>query len=320
MRATRITRKYKMRIISIFTITTLIILVSVGLISLKTYSNIKINYEKNIESIHEEAQKYAYTLIYDNQDKSKTLLENKTKNIQKMLLSSYNNNELLAKDIKNPREDSKLSVIFDDELLEDGKDDNIFVGSVDKIVWNRNYGKYSKDIKEFYTWNDVLYTRYNTKLSGEAIRAITDLKVDRYDFIIWQDSKSDIILQEMDMNVLLDELKDNDYNINKLKAYNILIPVYITEDGDIFDVKDVNVIGRTNDNCKMIMVQKNNIYEILAENGTALDTYKSQIKELESLIEKATKEEVYIVAQLLVFVVAVVIVSGNVQNRLRLKE
>ena len=64
MRATRITRKYKMRIISIFTITTLIILVSVGLISLKTYSNIKINYEKNIESIHKEAQKYAYTLIY----------------------------------------------------------------------------------------------------------------------------------------------------------------------------------------------------------------------------------------------------------------
>ena len=55
--------------------------------------------------------------------------------------------------------------------------------------------------------------------------------------------------------------------IEGLKGYEILVPAYITEDGDVFGTPDISPTGEVEENHKLIVVQRFSIYDILANTG-----------------------------------------------------
>lgn len=306
----------KKRIISVVSILLMLLVVMYGVNQFSQFIDNECNYKKNIEMVNNEAKRYLYTLIYDEQDKAKTVLENKVENIQNTIIDEYGEDkELLENDIKNPIENSKLSKIFDNELY--NYDSKIIVGTMDKILWNRLYGEYSMNIKDYYTWEDVIYSAHNNYLSKEAIDTIVQLNIQKNDFIIWQSGKSNIDLVENDIKILLDEFEKCDYDINELKGYEILIPVYITSDGDIFGVKDVDSIGRFNDNCKMILVQKLNLYDILKDQEQVIEKYKDEMLKIQYMAKVSTKDEIVRNIYLLIIVIGIVTSSGAIQNRIK---
>ena len=301
------------KIVSTLSVLIMILLIMSGVNEFSNFLNNQANFNKNIDTINEESKKYIYTLIYDAQDKNKILLENKALNLQNIILNEYSDNSLLENDIKNPTDNSKLSKIFDKEL----HNKNIIVGSMDKILWNRTYGEYSTDLKDDYTLEDVIYKTYNQELSREAIDTILKLNSQKNDFIIWKSGKSNIEISNNNIDELLNELQKYNYDINELKGYDILIPVYITEDGDILGVKDVDRIGRYNDNCKMVLVQKLNLYDILSPNKYNIKNYKDEVIRIQDMIEQLTDDEIIKNIYLLLIIIGIVISSGVIQNRIK---
>ena len=301
------------KIVSTLSVLIMILLIMSGVNEFSNFLNNQANFNKNIDTINEESKKYIYTLIYDAQDKNKILLENKALNLQNIILNEYSDNSLLENDIKNPTDNSKLSKIFDKEL----QNKNIIVGSMDKILWNRTYGEYSTDLKDDYTLEDVIYKTYNKELSKEAIDTILKLNSQKNDFIIWKSGKSNIEISNNNIDELLNELQKYNYDINELKRYEILIPVYITEDGDILGVKDVDMIGRYNDNCKMVLVQKLNLYDILSHNKYNIENYKDEVTRIQDMIEQLTDDEIIKNIYLLLIIIGIVISSGVIQNRIK---
>lgn len=301
------------KIVSTLSVLIMILLIMSGVNEFSNFLNNQANFNKNIDTINEESKKYIYTLIYDAQDKNKILLENKALNLQNIILNEYSDNSLLENDIKNPTDNSKLSKIFDKEL----HNKNIIVGSMDKILWNRTYGEYSTDLKDDYTLEDVIYKTYNKELSREAIDTILKLNSQKNDFIIWKSGKSNIEISNNNIDELLNELQKYNYDINELKGYDILIPVYITEDGDILGVKDVDMIGRYNDNCKMVLVQKLNLYDILSHNKYNVENYKDEVTRIQDMIEQLTDDEIIKNIYLLLIIIGIVISSGVIQNRIK---
>lgn len=301
------------KIVSTLSVLIMILLIMSGVNEFSNFLNNQANFNKNIDTINEESKKYIYTLIYDAQDKNKILLENKALNLQNIILNEYSDNSLLENDIKNPTDNSKLSKIFDKEL----HNKNIIVGSMNKILWNRTYGEYSTDLKDDYTLEDVIYKTYNKELSREAIDTILKLNSQKNDFIIWKSGKSNIEISNNNIDELLNELQKYNYDINELKGYDILIPVYITEDGDILGVKDVDMIGRYNDNCKMVLVQKLNLYDILSPNKYNIENYKDEVIRIQDMIEQLTDDEIIKNIYLLLIIIGIVISSGVIQNRIK---
>lgn len=301
------------KIVSTLSVLIMIILIMSGVNGFSNFLNNQANFNKNIDTINEESKKYIYTLIYDAQDKNKILLENQALNLQNIILNEYSDNTLLENDIKNPTDNSKLSKIFDKELC----NKNIIVGSMDKILWNRTYGEYSMDLKDDYTLEDVIYKTYNEELSKEAIDTILKLNSQKNDFIIWQSGKSNIEISNNNIDELLNELQKYNYDINELKGYDILIPVYITEDGDILGVKDVDRIGRYNDNCKMVLVQKLNLYDILSHNKYNIENCKDEVIRIQDMIQQLTNDEIVKNIYLLLIIIGIVISSGVIQNRIK---
>ena len=301
------------KIISTLSVLIMILLIMSGVNDFSNFLNNQANFNKNIDTINEESKKYIYTLIYNAQDKNKILLENQALNLQNIILDEYSDNTLLENDIKNPTDNSKLSKIFDKEL----HNKNIIVGSMDKILWNRTYGEYSMDLKDDCTLEDVIYKTYNEELSKEAIDTILKLNLQKNDFIIWQSGKSNIEISNNDINELLNELQKYNYDINELKGYDILIPVYITEDGDILGVKDVDRIGRYNDNCKMVLVQKLNLYDALSHNKYNIENCKDEVIRIQDMIQQLTNDEIVKNIYLLLIIIGIVISSGVIQNRIK---
>ena len=301
------------KIVSTLSVLIMILLIMSGVNEFSNFLNNQANFNKNIDTINEESKKYIYALIYDAQDKNKILLENKALNLQNIILNEYSDNSLLENDIKNPTDNSKLSKIFDKEL----HNKNIIVGSMNKILWNRTYGEYSTDLKDDYTLEDVIYKTYNQELSREAIDTILKLNSQKNDFIIWKSGKSNIEISNNNIDELLNELQKYNYDINELKGYDILIPVYITEDGDILGVKDVDMIGRYNDNCKMVLVQKLNLYDILSPNKYNIENYKDEVIRIQDMIEQLTDDEIIKNIYLLLIIIGIVISSGVIQNRIK---
>ena len=301
------------KIVSTLSVLIMIILIMSGFNEFSNFLNNQANFNKNIDTINEESKKYIYALIYDAQDKNKILLENKALNLQNIILNEYSDNSLLENDIKYPTDNSKLSKIFDKEL----HNKNIIVGSMDKILWNRTYGEYSTDLKDDYTLEDVIYKTYNKELSKEAIDTILKLNSQKNDFIIWKSGKSNIEISNNNIDELLNELQKYNYDINELKGYDILIPVYITEDGDILGVKDVDMIGRYNDNCKMVLVQKLNLYDILSHNKYDIENCKDEVTRIQDMIEQLTDDEIIKNIYLLLIIIGIVISSGVIQNRIK---
>lgn len=135
-------------------------------------------------------------------------------------------------------------------------------GFVEKSVINR-------------TWSDEISHKANRELTNNAVYMLINQNKDT---IFWPSDKnvslyadSDFVAKEPN-NYILRQLIGNN-NIYSLKNYNILIPSYITDTGDIFGVPDVDAHGLPNDNNKIIVVREINMFDIVSPYIDSLNQY-----------------------------------------------
>ena len=131
-------------------------------------------------------------------------------------------------------------------------------------------------------WEDIVNSAYNKESCSIAIDKIVHREHNPHnDIIIWQYNKPDMELDIPDGEITVDTLKDIyiKKGVKGLKSFELLIPSYITEDGDIFGQKDIS-LGIAKKNYKLIAVQRINLYDQFMELYPTIDNHNFGILDM----------------------------------------
>lgn len=298
--------------VSIVSLIIVIIIASFSYLQLNDYSDNKRRFYEIQESIRMQEYDYIRTIFKEERKIVEKAMDINVVNIQKEL-SDYYGKDLdgLDKDIKNPSTNSKLSKVFDNCLYDfyvnqNTKINKQFVLSNNKLLWGRCFS-----LKKSY--DSLSIEDLNNDLNKEAIQTI--LVNDNMDkFIFWGNNNNNSErIKEMDIKSLIDLYHDK--GLFSMKNYELLIPTYITPDGDIFGVKDVDSLGHKIDNCKMIIVQRVNIYDILESYTSELSEYQSQYKEMEIEINNNNANKKKSALLSISMILIVIFTSAYLQNK-----
>lgn len=247
------------------------------------------NFNSIKKIVNEELELYIESILLGNQEKAKLYIESHTDIINEKILEQYEGeHDTLKKDIKNPNENTKLVKILDEYLSDKFINTNTthnkpFVITLDHIIWNRSLSYNYTDSNEnsVISLDNFISNHYNQKLSKIAIESIKNMNLDKNKFIFWEalsnDNPEHKIINKMDISEIIDVY--NEEGIESLKSYDILVPAYITDEGDIFGNNDVNSNGHKNNNDKIVIVQRVNVFD-------ALMCYESEINEFKNNIDK----------------------------------
>lgn len=260
-------------------IISLIILIIVFLFSYLQFddynSNIEI-YNDIYNSTNIEESNYIKTIFSEEIKLSKKSMNIIVERIQDQLILKYGKDlKNLDEDIDNPKTNSRLTKIFDDTLANFYINENTnvnkpFVLSMNNLLWGRCLS-YDNAKSEFLIIEDLIEFQENNKLNKEAI--FTILKNDNTKYIFWQNT-GEPKLECMNVDKLIEIYSKE--GLNSMKNYELLVPVYITKDGDIFGTKDTDGLGHRIDNYKIIIIQRMNVYDILKQYSSELSYYKSE--------------------------------------------
>lgn len=155
----------------------------------------------------------------------------------------------------------------------------IFVANYDGIFCDYSHSTSSaKSIDSNNTyrhWEDIVNSAYNKESCSLAI----DMLIHREhnpnnEIIIWQYNEPDMELNVPEGKIAVDMLRDIyiKNGVKGLKSFELLIPSYITEDGDIFGQKDIS-LGIEKKNYKLIAVQRINLYDQFIELYPTIDNH-----------------------------------------------
>lgn len=300
--------------ISIISLIIVIIISSFSYLQFNDYANSRSKFHNMQESIKIQESNYIKTIFKEEKKMVKKDMDIHVTTIQNELFKYYGKDlDGLDRDIKNPSPTSNLSKVFDNCLYdfyinENTKINKQFVLSNDKLLWGRCFS-FEKPYDSLSI--EDLLDLDNNKLNREAIQTILSNN-DMDELIFWENNDNKIV-EEMNIEALIDLYHEK--GLSSMKNYELLIPTYITPDGDIFGIKDVDSLGHKIDNYKMIIVQRVNIYDILKSYSSELSEYQSQYKEMEiEIINNNTNKKRSALLSISMILV-VIFTSAYLQNR-----
>lgn len=264
----------------------LIIIIIVAMFSYLQYINYKYTmnrYEELFESSKQTETNYIKSIFSEEIKFTNSIMEIKSQNIQDTLKEVYGEDLTgLKYDIDNPSPNSKLTQVFDEEfdgfyINGDSNTNKPFVLSEKNLLWGRSLS-YDNTKNDYISIEELMDLQSNNKLNETSIQYILNNNISKY--VFWQnETEESTSLTSMD----IDKLIDIYYNegLESMKNYELLIPTYITSDGDIFGNKDSDGIGHKVLNYKIIIVQRINIYDILKDYTYELSCFDSQNKTIE---------------------------------------
>lgn len=316
----------KVTINKIVSISTLLILFSTVFYSYKQFEDYKSTeqeYHEIAESMELQLNTFIKGILTENVRKAELYLGQNTNIIHKRLLEEYGDDlEGFEEDINNPSTDSILNTILDDVLMdlyinEDSCSNKPFVASMNNIIWNRSMYIPQDNL----LWENFVKSHYNAPLAEQAIRAIKDLNMQKNDFIFWEYVPSSIPNHKMIKNMELEKLLDVYINegLDSLKSYELLVPIYITKNGDVFGTNDINSLGERIDNYKIIVIQRINVYDALSYYKPDLTLFHSEINKIENELTAINAGRISSLIQSVMFILFVIIGSAFVQNKLNTK-
>lgn len=300
--------------VSIVSLIIVIIIASFSYLQLNDYTNNKHRLYEIQENTRTQEYDYIKTIFKEERKMVKKAMDINVINIQKELFDYYGKDlDGLDKDIKNPSANSKLSKVFDNCLYDfyvnqNTKINKQFVLSNNKLIWGRCFS--FKKPYHSLSIEDLLDLD-NNDLNKEAIQTI--LANEEMDKIIFLENNNSKKIKEMDVKALIELYHDK--GLFSMKNYELLIPTYITPDGDIFGIKDVDSLGHKIDNCKMIIVQRVNIYDVLETYSSELSEYQSQYKEMEIEINNNNANKKKSALLSISMILIVIFTSAYLQNR-----
>lgn len=138
---------------------------------------------------------------------------------------------------------------------------DIFVISKDGIVFDMNVSKIKKINRDF---EEEARTHYNEQLTYSALEA---LLTHNNDALIYYEPLQPIDPEGHNLITIPTRkaLKEIFYKegLDGLRGYIVLVPAYITDNGDVFGVPDIGLDGSVNRNHKLIVVQRFSIYDVM---------------------------------------------------------
>lgn len=229
-----------------------------------------------------------------------------TDEIQNSILLHYSDNLEALKNQLNQKDYSVLASIIDpcirNKFLNGIKTNGntIFVANIEGIISDYSYSdsQYAIDEKNtFRTWEQYINSSKNPDLALTAYENI--VKNHESSLVIWESStsKAHTKYSYIDMDTLREIYKE--YGLEELKNYEILVPKYITETGDIFGTLDI-MQGIKQKNYKFIVIQRYNIYDQL------MNSYKSYLNIDET--EVLTTNYIVIISRM--YIMGILLVIG----------
>lgn len=300
------------KVLSLFT---LIIILIISLILSKSYYDYKYALNKNlehIEYINKQFENSISNLMRECKYHVETDINNIAKNMQDEILLKYKNNIYdLQFDISNPTSNSELTRIFDKYMTskyvnKDTMYNKIFIISKSNILWNNSIRTPNMKLDDiFNNQNNILDEIFNTNNIKE--------------FVIWNNNTCSESIDEFNLSENAKYSLENK-TIQNFKNYDILIPIYITKDGDIFGNKDLNEFGKENTNFKIICIQRINIYDLLSKYN---DSFISSFDEMNNFNYSIKQEQITRITdiiKLIIFIIIIFCISANIQNSIIKKE
>lgn len=264
-------------IISLFLFSGCIVIMNGIKQTTKTY------YETSIQNYEGSLWEAFYSNLKNAQEFGRFAITNCSKEIQKDIYSDLDMNKLkfsLENNVYYPEFDLILRNAFQDNIFTlrsyniNRNRNSIFVLCNGKIVANYSYdGMYGivyKDdlIIEGNDIKDIITNRfYNKRLS---LNALDKIEKHSSDLIVWQESipnnANDKVYTSFDWSTIKEIFQTK--GIDGFASYEILIPTYITDYGNIFGEYDNNN-GEANN--KLIIVQKLNIKDYFTALMPSMD-------------------------------------------------
>jgi hypothetical protein len=155
--------------------------------------------------------------------------------------------------------------------------------------------------------------RYNKELTKNAINRILNKDVSK--IVGWDIPQEKVTFNYDDIDMTILKQIYMEKGLKGLSEIEILCPAYITENGDIFGIPDVSNYGKKNDNDKLIIVQRFNIYDqIMDRNKSAFVANYKRIDNIEQITNYSiTLDTIYTVSSIisLIIMFAIIIISHN---------
>lgn len=231
------------------------------------------NRDKTIEYLKEEQFSIIWEYINYFKDQARDEVTEISKNIEKDILNLSDSEFLkIQEDMSNGIHNDILhNIIINNTDYHSLNNINnhcngIIILTNDGYMEDYNYRRAKDNNNEERSlvrkWDDDIKNSYNPELEKNAIDKIIKrtsgiIALESYDLI---NDKNHIKIKELTYDTLLEVyIKEG---INGFRNYQIYVPYYITDIGDIFGVPDISE-GVTVENNKIIIVQEFNIFDQL---------------------------------------------------------
>lgn len=315
--------KMEIKIISLCTLFLLSGFILFGYTQYDDYQNMSEKYEESYKSTTKQMDIYIESILLENQKKAELSIEFYTNIVHQKLLEAYDNNlDALERDINNPTENTKIVKIIDNVLSDVYVNDDTvynkpFVASLNNIIWNRvlpyDYGN-NDDV---VSWEQFANKHYNPELSKKAIEALRNMNADKNEFIFWEAIKNNNpehkIIKNMDISEVLKVC--NKEGVEALKSYELLIPVYITKNGDIFGTRDVDNKGHKIENYKIIAIQRVNVYDALVPYLPGISFFENELSNIKTESDNMMNRKAFNMAASAILSVITLVGSAYLQNK-----
>ena len=258
---------------------------------------------------HIESDLYSNLKIVANSIEDDIMCETDLDNLENKLNSS--------KDIPEELETIFRNNIFDKYLLGIENDrNNIFICNKNGIL--SDYDITSATDSKTRTWEHEINNQYNKKLAKNTIDKI--LVMDDYGNLVFERKNDCNKKHELYDNVTNENIKKIIINegLDGLKSYTFLLPVYITNDGDIFGKYDVVGTHKQSNN-KIILIQEYSLYDYIMKmdieeeiNEVARQTYISSIQD--QIMSHLYIFAISVIISVVCIIVIISIITNNISD------
>jgi hypothetical protein len=247
----------------------LIILIVTSILAYSFYSDID-GLSTNMANNDKYSKQLEFTTIQDDLsseiDKAKIQTGLVSEIITNDVLNTYKNNDSqLLKDFVSDSPTAKLYTIINDDIIDrylnkDTINNKMFIVCNGKVLTT------SFTPASGFTRGETMNKFLGLSSSDINVNKILD-RTDTY-AIVGSSKTSEVDTQQ------LEDIYDKS-GIDGFKNMYILVPTYITSDGDILGIKDLDPTGVPQKNDKMIVIQKLSIYDALINQYSLISSFKT---------------------------------------------
>ena len=221
-----------------------------------------------------------------------------------------------SKDIPDKLENIFRKNIYDVYLLGiENERNNIFICNKNGIISDYDISN-ATDKKNTRTWEHEIKKQHNTRLAKNTIDKL--LIMDNYNNLVFErkNDKDTTLYGEISNDTIKKIIKED--GIYGLEPYTFLIPIYITNDGDIFGKYDVVSTVKQNNN-KIIVVQEYSLYDYIIHMDI-IDEVNEQIRrdyiniEREQILSHLYIFAISIILSVVCIIVIISIISNNIND------